>query len=58
MQADKPLFFDSPYFEILPEWHILPGAPQEIIDSFNDWMKLKAEEQKRIEAYVKTLNKT
>lgn len=56
MHAGKPIFFNSPYFAILPEWHILPGAPKEIVDAFNDWEKRQEEEQKRIEAYAKTLD--
>lgn len=36
MIGPRPLFFDSPYFVPDPgNWHLLPGAPQEIIDAFN-----------------------
>lgn len=35
-----PNFFTSPYF--VPEvgnWHLKPGAPKEVVDEFNDYMK-------------------
>ena len=36
----KPNFIDSPYF--VPEfdnWHLKPGAPEEVVKEFNEWMK-------------------
>jgi len=35
-----PKFFQSEWF--VPEtdnWHLKPGAPKEIVDEFNEWMK-------------------
>ena len=35
-----PDFFTSEWF--VPEtdnWHLKPGAPQEIVDEFNEWME-------------------
>ncbi len=36
----KPKFVDSPYF--VPDfdnWHLKPGAPEEVVKEFNEWMK-------------------
>jgi SH3-like domain-containing protein len=37
----KPNFIDSPYF--VPEfdnWHLKPGAPEEVVKEFDEWMKI------------------
>lgn len=42
----QPKFIDSPYF--VPEfdnWHLEPGAPEEVVKEFNEWMKLYDEVQ-------------
>jgi len=36
----RPKFIDSPYFVgETDNWHLLDGAPQEVIDEFNEFMK-------------------
>jgi SH3-like domain-containing protein len=37
----RPKFIDSPYF--VPEfdnWHLKPGAPEEVVKEFDEWMKI------------------
>lgn len=46
-----PKFAESPYF--VPEmgnWHLKEGAPQEIIDEFNEYMK-QSEQNERDGVY-------
>ncbi|MEA4812262.1 MAG: hypothetical protein VB108_06805 [Anaerolineaceae bacterium] len=36
----RPSFMDSSYFVLEPNnWHLLPGAPKEIVEAFNAFMK-------------------
>lgn len=40
MIADCPKFYDSPYFVDEPgNWHLKPGAPEEVVKEFNDFME-------------------
>ena len=40
MIGEIPKFFDSPYFVDEPgNWHLKPGAPKEIVNEFNQYMK-------------------
>ena len=36
---EEPKFLKSPYFRGGAEWQIAPGAPREVVDEFNAWMK-------------------
>lgn len=41
MSPDKPNFIDSPYFVDEPgNWHLKPGAPVEVQEEFNEFMRL------------------
>lgn len=45
---EMPNFFKSKYF--VPEtdnWHLLDGAPKEIIDEFEEYMKREKENEKK-----------
>lgn len=36
---DRPSFWDSPYFVPEPDnWHLKPGAPEEVVREFNEYM--------------------
>lgn len=36
----KPKFLDSPFFVMEPNnWHLLPGAPEEVVLEFERWQK-------------------
>lgn len=38
--AKQPGFLDSEYFVMEDEnWHLLPGAPAEVVNEFNAFMK-------------------
>lgn len=40
MTGNIPKFMDSPYFvRELFNWHLKPGAPKEVVDEFNAYMK-------------------
>lgn len=42
--VSKPEFVDSPYF--VPEtdnWHLKPGAPKEVVEEFEKFMKTQKE---------------
>lgn len=40
MIGDMPKFMDSPYFVDEPgNWHLKPGAPEEVVKEFNAYMK-------------------
>ena len=40
MSQSRPKFFDSEWFIPEPDnWHLKDGAPQEIVDEFNEYMK-------------------
>ena len=44
MDYDKFKFFSSPYFVPEPNnWHLKDGAPQEIVDEFNEFVKADKE---------------
>ena len=46
MTQSRPKFFDSEWF--VPEvdnWHLKEGAPQEIVDEFNEYMNPKETEK-------------
>ncbi len=37
----RPNFIDSPYFVMeLNNWHLLPGAPKEVVEEFDAFMKV------------------
>lgn len=52
MSVQKPKFVDSPYF--VPEdgnWHLKEGAPQEVVEEFEEYMRYEKElEERGIEA--------
>lgn len=40
MIGEVPKFYDSPYFVDEPgNWHLKPGAPEEVVKEFNEYMK-------------------
>ena len=40
MSRPRPSFLDSPYFvDDVDNWHLKEGAPKEMVDEFNLWMK-------------------
>lgn len=42
-----PRFYNSEWF--VPEvdnWHLKPGAPPDIVDEFNDWMREREEAER------------
>lgn len=40
MVTETPKFIDSPYFVDEPgNWHLKPGAPPEVVEEFNKFMK-------------------
>ena len=40
MIGEAPKFYDSPYFVDEPgNWHLKPGAPKEVVEEFNAYMK-------------------
>ena len=40
MIGPQPKFFDSPFFVMEEDnWHLLPGAPKEVIDEFKEYMQ-------------------
>jgi len=42
-----PKFFTSEWFVDEPDnWHLKPGAPKEIVDEFNAYMKAQEEAEK------------
>lgn len=55
MMGARPDFIDSSFFVMEEDnWHLLPGAPEEVIKEFNDYMKdiNKTEEQEWVWALV------
>lgn len=39
MMAGRPKFMDSPYFVMeFDNWHLLPGAPEDIVKEFEEFM--------------------
>jgi hypothetical protein len=41
----RPKFVDSPYFVgDFENWHLLPGAPKELRDEFNEFMEAATSE--------------
>ena len=44
MMTEAPKFMDSPYFVDEPgNWHLKPGAPAEVVEEFNNYMKATEE---------------
>lgn len=44
MSGALPKFMSSPYFVPEPDnWHLLPGAPEEIVKEFEAFMALVSE---------------
>lgn len=42
----KPNFWDSPYFVPEPDnWHLKPGAPEEVVKEFNEYMGIDKQEE-------------
>lgn len=40
MIGKEPKFISSPFLVMEPgNWHLKPGAPQEIIDEFNEYIR-------------------
>ena len=40
MSQARPDFLDSPYFVgEYGNWHLLPGAPPEVVKDFNEYME-------------------
>ena len=47
MSRKMPSFIDSEYFvDEFDNWHLLPGAPEEVVKEFEEYMK---EEEEKIE---------
>ncbi len=45
MVTEVPKFYDSPYFVDEPgNWHLKPGAPEETVEEFEQYMKMLNEE--------------
>lgn len=43
----RPKFIDSPYFVMeFGNWHLKPGAPEEVVKEFNEWMAAYSESMK------------
>ena len=41
MNVSRPNFLDSPYFVMEKgNWHLKPGAPEEVVAEFNAYMHL------------------
>jgi len=56
MIGNKPKFFDSPYFAIIPDWHLLPGAPEKTVKQFQYYNDSIKKMEQDIETYAKTLD--
>ncbi|MCW2278730.1 hypothetical protein [Heliophilum fasciatum] len=40
----RPKFFDSPWFVMEPgNWHLLPGAPEDVVKEFEEYQAAAAE---------------
>lgn len=40
MIGERPDFMDSPYFVMeIGNWHLKPGAPEEVVKEFEQFMK-------------------
>ncbi len=53
MIGAEPKFMNSPFFVMEEDnWHLIPGAPEEIVKEFNDYMnsgkKLMEESEKPV----------
>lgn len=45
MDAQQPKFIDSEFFVGTPgNWHLLPGAPDDIVREFTEFMAQQAEQ--------------
>lgn len=45
MIGEMPKFYDSPYFVDEPgNWHLKPGAPEDVVKEFNEYMKADLDE--------------
>lgn len=50
MSQGRPKFLDSPYFVEEPfNWHLLPGAPEEIVKEFEEYMAHDQQQQEQDE---------
>ncbi len=48
MSIERPKFVDSPYFVAEEDnWHLLPGAPEEVQKEFDEFKKYEEEVRKR-----------
>lgn len=48
MSIRKPNFVDSPFFVAEEDnWHLLPGAPEEVVKEFEEYMKEHREAEER-----------
>lgn len=47
MQIQKPKFIDSEFFVLeAGNWHLKKNAPKEIVEEFNEFMKLMNQQDK------------
>lgn len=54
MIGSRPKFMDSPYFVMEEDnWHLKPGAPDEVVKEFNQFMKELNGEESIVEKTVK-----
>lgn len=52
-----PKFFDSPYFVNEPgNWHLKPGAPEEVVKEFDAYMKSYSDNSKTAKSFSELLN--
>lgn len=59
MIGPKPDFFDSPYFvDDEDNWHLEPGAPEEIVREFNEYMRLNPHQKEAPvkKSFTETMN--
>lgn len=48
MSVKAPKFIDSPFFVAEEDnWHLLPGAPEEVIREFEEFMQVYDEAEQR-----------
>ena len=56
MIGEMPKFINSPYFVDEPgNWHLKPGAPQELVDEFNSYMKSELDSKEKAKSFSDVL---
>ena len=57
--GEVPKFYDSPYFVDEPgNWHLKPGAPEEVVKEFNSYMKDNLnEKEKKAKSFSELMDK-